>query len=179
MTMSRRTRTVVMASVFGLALTAGVANAAEEKLTKACNTAHTYLEYTKKLDSKSLRTLFADKVNFVGYDGQTVTDPDKVAIGYEEGFNRIRHSDYPSKFELNHLLPFGKNGCLMEFSYFDQKKGKFVLAAVDHFEVDEQGKITHFLPYFASSELPRISAHIAKIKEEREQKEKGASAPKQ
>jgi hypothetical protein len=178
MTMSGLTRKVLVASVFGLALTAGVANAAEEKLTKACNTAHTYLEYTKKLDSKALRTLFADKVDFVGYDGQTVTDPDKVAAGYEEGFTRIRNSDYPSKFELNHLLPFDKNGCLMEFSYFDQKKNKFVLAAVDHFEVDEQGKITRFLPYFASSELPRISAHIAKIKEEREQREKSAATSK-
>ena len=78
----------------------------------------------------------------------------------------INKGDYPSRFQIDNLLPFkGGAGCLLEFSYFDNKAGKFVLAAIDHFEVDKNGKVTRFLPYFSSKQAARIIDHVNKIKD--------------
>ena len=40
----------------------------------------------------------------------------------------------------------------------------FTLSAVDHIEVDGEGHISRFLPFFASSEIPRVLANINRHK---------------
>jgi hypothetical protein len=151
---------VISMIALGVAPKAGV-TAAEVQLSPACKVAKTYLERVQARDVDGIRNLFAQNTNYTGPDGSSLSDPDQIAVGYKRGLENKDASGW--EFRIVNLLPFnGGVGCLMEFATAFDKPGEFSLSAVDHFEVDSNGKISRFLPYFASNHVQRVVAHIEK-----------------
>lgn len=139
--------------------TNGVA-AAEAQLTPACKVAKTYLERVQARDVDGIQSLFAENTDYTGPGGNVLHDPAQIAVGYRRGLENKDASGW--EFRVVNLLPFNDNGCLMEFATAFDKPGEFSLSAIDHFEVDSNGKISRFLPYFASNHVSRVVAHINK-----------------
>ena len=128
----------------------------------ACRISKLYLQYVKAQDVEGLRDLFPAGTRYNGPDGQPLDDPDKIAAGYHRGFSNM---GTPWQFKLENVLPFGSNGCLLQFGHKTNEPGTdFNLSAVDHIEVNEQGQITRFLPFFASTEIPRVLENINRHK---------------
>ena len=124
----------------------------------ACRISKLYLHYVKAQDVAGLRDLFPSGVNYIGPAGVRVSDPEQIAAGYERGFKNMGK---PWQFKLEQALPFGSNGCLLEFGHKTNEPGAdFTLSAVDHIEVNAEGQITRFLPFFSSTEIPRVLANI-------------------
>jgi hypothetical protein len=132
--------------------------ATEGKLTPACKAAKRYMEIIEARDLAGIRDLFAENAEYTGPDGTTVNELDKIVASYERGLKNSNTASW--HFRIANLLPFEKNGCLLEFATSFDQPNQFVLSAVDHIEVNAQGKVTKFLPYIASSNLKRIAAHV-------------------
>lgn len=129
----------------------------------ACRISKLYLHYVKAQDVAGLRDLFPEGMDYVGPDGKRLSDPEVIAAGYDRGFKNMGK---PWEFKLENVLPFGENGCLLQFGHKTNEPGaRFTLSAVDHIEVNSQGQITRFLPFFASSEIPRVLENINRHKE--------------
>jgi hypothetical protein len=65
---------------------------------------------------------------------------------------------------LANAVPFGDDGCLLEFGFSDPNNDSISLSAVDRFRVNDQGKVIQFLPYFASDHIQKVMANINKNK---------------
>lgn len=133
------------------------AAAAEAKLTPACRVAKSYIDLINARDVNGVRDLFAEKTDYTGPNGLPLTTRDEVGKSYERGLTSPTSKTW--QFRVANLAPFGKSGCLLEFETAFQPD-QFELAAVDHFEVDAQGKVVKFMPYVASPQLRRIAAHV-------------------
>jgi taurine dioxygenase len=130
--------------------------------TLACRISKLYLHYVAAQDVEGLADLFPDGTNYIGPDGKRLSDSKAIAGGYDRGF---RNMGVPWKFKLEQVLPFGENGCLLEFGHKTNEPGAdFTLSAVDHVEVNAEGQITRFLPFFASTEVDRVIANINRHK---------------
>lgn len=128
----------------------------------ACRISKLYLHYVKAQDVAGLRDLFAPGTNYTGPSGAKLDDPAEIAAGYDRGFKNMGK---PWQFKLEHAVPIGENGCLLEFGHkTNEPNARFTLSAVDHIEVNTEGRITRFLPFFASSEIPRVLANINRHK---------------
>jgi hypothetical protein len=133
--------------------------ALREDLTPACRAAKAFLACLNAQDAKGIRALLADRVEMVGPDGRIYADPAEFEAIEERGFSNM---DQPWRFELVNLLPFGANGCLMEFTVSSHPGMVFVPGAVDHFQVDAAGKVVRFIPYIAASWAHQAVANISK-----------------
>lgn len=131
------------------------------ELTPACRAGSLFLRYLNAQNSEGIRGLFAETIDAVGPDGLTHHDPAEFAALEERGFRSMEH---PWRFQIVNLVPFDKNGCLMEFSVSDKETGPLSPGAVDHFEVNPEGKITRFIPHFAASWVTKAVANIDKAK---------------
>jgi hypothetical protein len=129
----------------------------------ACKAALDYLECVEARDAKGMRALFADVIEYYGPDGVFRSDPAEVEALLLAGWE-TPNPQYPTKNKLANLLPFGERGCLMEFGWLNEETGGVIFAAVDRFEVNDAGKITFFLPYFATSQLGKILPQIEYLK---------------
>ncbi len=137
---------------------------AKSSETLACRISKLYLQYVKAQDVAGLRDLFPAASNYTGPSGAKLSDPDEIVAGYDRGFKNMGK---PWKFKLEHAVPIGENGCLLEFGHkTNEPNTDFTLSAVDHIEVNAEGQITRFLPFFASSEIPRVLANINRHKAE-------------
>jgi hypothetical protein len=116
---------------------------------RACRAGQKYLEYLGNLQFGDIGDLFAEPTDYLGADGAVVHHPGEVTAAYM----RLMGSTKPRRYRAVSLAAIGPSGCLVEFEVADQQSGKYVPAAIDHFEVNNQGKIVRFLPYFASSQL--------------------------
>ncbi|MEZ5736791.1 MAG: nuclear transport factor 2 family protein [Novosphingobium sp.] len=138
-----------------------VASDLPQDLTPACRAAKEFLECLNTQDAKRIRGLLANEVQMVGPDGRTLTDPAEFEAIEEQGFNNM---EQPWRFELVNLLPFGSHGCLMEFTVASDSEMAFRPGAIDHFEVDDEGKIVRFIPYIAASWVNNAVENISKHK---------------
>ncbi|MEZ5736784.1 MAG: TauD/TfdA family dioxygenase [Novosphingobium sp.] len=138
-------------------------NAKDSKETLACRICRLYLDYVKSQDVEGLWDLFPKGTHYNGPDGGLLDDPDTIAAGYARGFANMGK---PWQFKMERVLPFdGEYGCLLEFGHRTNEPGAdFTLSAVDHIEVNAEGHITRFLPFFASTEIPRVLENINKHK---------------
>jgi taurine dioxygenase len=128
----------------------------------ACRISRLYLHYVKAQDTAGLRDLFPQGADYTGPSGARLSDPDEIAAGYDRGFKNMGK---PWQFRLEHVVPIGDNGCLLQFRHkTNEPDTDFTLSAVDHIEVNAEGQITRFLPFFASSEIPRVLANINRHK---------------
>jgi taurine dioxygenase len=138
-------------------------NAQDAKETLACRICRLYLHYVKSQDVEGLWDLFPEGTRYNGPDGALLSHPDPIAAGYARGFANM---GTPWKFKMERVLPFGgEHGCLLQFGHKTNEPGAdFTLSAVDHIEVNDQGQITRFLPFFASTEIPRVLENINRHK---------------
>jgi hypothetical protein len=132
-----------------------------QTMTLACQVATAYLGYVNKQDVQALQNLFVEGVNYTGPDGTQKSNPADIAAGYAQGFKNM---GTPWQFKLANAVPFGDDGCLLEFGFDDPKNNAITLSAVDRFRVNPQGKVTQFLPYFASDHIQKVMANISKHK---------------
>lgn len=129
--------------------------------TPACKTAAQFLGFLNSQNAKGIGELFANPSDIVGPDGKKHTDPADFVEMEEKGFKSMGR---PWRFEIVHLAPYEKDGCLMEFSVSEKDGVPFVPGAVDRFDVNKDGKIVKFIPYFAASWVNRAQENMAKVK---------------
>jgi hypothetical protein len=129
--------------------------------TKACEAARAYIRLVNDQDWRGLRQLFAETTDYTGPTGARLSDAESVANVYKLAWSA--EDNYPTEHQIENIVPFGDDGCLLEFGWIGEN-GETILAAVDRFRVDEDGRITCFLPYFASSQLDKIVPRINRLK---------------
>lgn len=142
-----------------LALLAAPPAFAAPAQTSACKVAEAYLGHVNRQDVAALKALFPAGTTYVGPDGTTLSDPDRIAEKYAGGF---RNMGTPWKFRIENLLPFGSDGCLLEFSKYVPETDSWRLAAVDRIRVNAKGQVTYFIPYVSSLQIRETMANIAK-----------------
>jgi SnoaL-like domain len=89
----------------------------------------------------ALRGLFSDDAVYRGPDGKTRHGSREIDEFYMKMLTRLRPHIKPAS-----LIQQG-NECVMELENKDST-GRYVLTAIDHFTVDQNGKATHFVVYF-------------------------------
>ena len=123
---------------------------APAKLTPACRAAH---DYTTLGPAKS--DVFADQVDYIGPDGKAKSSKADILAGYAAAGAKMQQSARASTFRITHLLPIGERECLLEFEQTDASTGEYFLVAIDHFKVNDQGKVIFFRPFVQTAAIMR------------------------
>ena len=106
-----------------------------------CQVAKQYVSLINKGQYGALGGLFADNAVYQGPDGKTHHGSKEIGEFYVKMLTRLRPHMKPASF-----IEQGSE-CVMELENKDSK-GRYVLTAIDHFTVDQNGKATHFVVYF-------------------------------
>jgi hypothetical protein len=121
--------------------------------TPACHAATNYINAVAAQDPAKLASLFAPKMDFAGPDGKNRTEPGEVKDMYTKLFaarratNPARENDMRPRFRFTSLAPSGLGSCFLEFDSLNYVTGRYDFNTVDHFWVDDEGKIVKFRPY--------------------------------
>ena len=106
-----------------------------------CQVAKQYVSLIDKGQYGALGGLFADNAVYQGPDGKTRHGSKEIGEFYVKMLTRLRpHMKSASFIEQG-------SECVMELENKDSN-GRYVLTAIDHFSVDQNGKATHFVVYF-------------------------------
>jgi hypothetical protein len=120
----------------------------DDHLTPACLAAESYIDLANAGKFAQMGNLFAEKVDYVGPDMEARSRREEVARLYA-GMAGIFHG-LPPQAHVLRLAPLRANECFLEFEFFNRMATHpSKVSGVDHFTVDEQGKIIRFRPYFA------------------------------
>jgi hypothetical protein len=115
-----------------------------------CQVAKQYVSLINKGEYDALGGLFADNAVYQGPDGKTRHGSKEIGEFYVKMLTRLRPHMKPASF-----VEQGSE-CVMELENKDSK-GRYVLTAIDHFTVDQNGKATHFVVYFRpGAPLPNL-----------------------
>ena len=115
-----------------------------------CQVAKQYVSLINKGQYGALGGLFADNAVYQGPDGKTHHGSKEIGEFYVKMMTRLRPHMKPASF-----IEQGSE-CVMELENKDSK-GRYVLIAIDHFTVDQNGKATHFVVYFRpGAPLPNL-----------------------
>ncbi|MGO9060041.1 MAG: nuclear transport factor 2 family protein [Candidatus Binataceae bacterium] len=115
-----------------------------------CQVAKQYVSLINKGQYGALGGLFADNAVYQGPDGKTHHGSKEIGEFYVKMLTRLRPHMKPASF-----IQQGSE-CVMELENKDSK-GRYVLTAIDHFTVDQNGKATHFVVYFRpGAPLPNL-----------------------
>jgi hypothetical protein len=115
-----------------------------------CEVAKQYVSLINKGQYGALGGLFADNAVYQGPDGKTHHGSKEIGEFYVKMMTRLRPHMKPASF-----IEQGSE-CVMELENKDSK-GRYVLIAIDHFTVDQNGKATHFVVYFRpGAPLPNL-----------------------
>jgi hypothetical protein len=115
-----------------------------------CQVAKQYVGLINQGDYGALGGLFADNAVYQGPDGKTRHGSKEIGEFYVKMLTRLRPQMKPASF-----VEQGSD-CFMELENKDSK-GRYVLTAIDHFTVDQNGKATHFVVYFRpGAPLPNL-----------------------
>jgi len=106
-----------------------------------CQVARQYVSLINKGQYGALGGLFSDDAVYEGPDGKTRHGSKEIGEFYVKMLSRLRPHMKPMSF-----IQQG-NECVMELENKDST-GRYVLTAIDHFTVDQNGKATHFVVYF-------------------------------
>jgi hypothetical protein len=138
-----------------MATNAAVAvESSSESLSPACRAGSLFVDYLNVRDFEAIGRLFADPTDVTGPDGGKYHHPSDVVDFEKRGFAAMTtHWTFKASF----IAPAGKNACLLEFALSDRDGAPFEPGAVDHFEVNGEGKIVKFIPYFASSRVVKTT----------------------
>jgi hypothetical protein len=115
-----------------------------------CQVAKQYVSLIDKGQYGALGGLFADNAVYEGPDGKTRHSSKEIGEFYVKMLTRLRPDMKPASF-----IAQGSE-CVMELENKDSK-GRYVLTAIDHFTVDQNGKVTHFVVYLRpGAPLPNL-----------------------
>ena len=115
-----------------------------------CQVAKQYVSLINKGQYGALGGLFSDNAVYQGPDGETHHGSKEIGEFYVRMLTRLRPHMKPASF-----IEQGSE-CVMELENKDSE-GRYVLTAVDHFTVDQNGKATHFVVYFRpGAPLPNL-----------------------
>ena len=115
-----------------------------------CQVAKQYVSLINKGQYGELGGLFSDNAVYQGPDGKTHLGSKEIGEFYVKMLTRLRPHMKPASF-----IEQGSE-CVMELENKDSK-GRYVLIAIDHFTVDQNGKATHFVVYFRpGAPLPNL-----------------------
>jgi len=134
------------------------------QLTPACRAASLFIDYLNARNFEAIGKLFADPTDVTGPDGTKHRHPADVVTFMGNGFKAMNTR---WSFRILHLVPVGKNGALLQFEV-SEDDGPFEAVAVDHFELNADGKIIKFLPYVASNRVAKTVELQRKVKAARE-----------
>jgi hypothetical protein len=115
-----------------------------------CQVAKQYVSLIDKGQYGALGGLFADNAVYEGPDGKIRHGSKEIGEFYVKMLTRLRPDMKPASF-----IEQGSE-CVMELENKDSK-GRYVLTAIDHFTVDQNGKATHFVVYLRpGAPLPNL-----------------------
>lgn len=115
-----------------------------------CQVARQYVSLINQGQYAALGGLFADNAVYQGPDGKTRHGSREIGEFYVKMLSRLRPRMKPASF-----IQQGSE-CVMELENKDSK-GRYVLTAIDHFTVDQNGKATHFVVYLRpGAPLPNL-----------------------
>jgi hypothetical protein len=115
-----------------------------------CQVAKQYVSLINKGQYGALGGLFSDNAVYQGPDGKTHHGSKEIGEFYVRMLTRLRPHMKPASF-----IEQGSE-CVMELENKDSE-GRYVLTAIDHFTVDQNGKATHFVVYFRpGAPLPNL-----------------------
>jgi SnoaL-like domain len=115
-----------------------------------CQVAKQYVSLINQGQYGALGGLFSDNAVYQGPDGKTRHGSKQIGEFYVKMLTRLRPNMKPASF-----IEQG-NECVMELENKDSE-GRYVLTAIDHFTVDQNGKATHFVVYLRpGAPLPNL-----------------------
>lgn len=115
-----------------------------------CQVARRYVSLINQGQYRALGGLFTDDAVYQGPDGKTHHGSKEIGEFYVKMLTRLRPHMKPASF-----IQEGSE-CVMELENKDSK-GRYVLTAIDHFTVDQNGKATRFVVYFRpGAPLPNL-----------------------
>lgn len=127
---------------------AAVAGQGVGGLTPACRAAKRYIALANAGAFDQMGDLFAEPVDYVGPDMVARTHRVDVARVYG-GMAQVFGSNPPQARVLR-LAAVGTRECFLEFEFFNRIPTQPIRSSgVDHFTVDDAGKVVRFRPYFA------------------------------
>ena len=136
----------------------------DSQLTPACRAARLFIDYLNSRNFEGIAQLFADPTDVTGPDGLKYHRGADVAAFMGRGFKAMTTH---WRFKIANVVPVGKNACLLEFEV-SEDGGPFEAVAVDHIELNAEGKIIRFLPYIAANRAAKTVELQKKVKAARE-----------
>ena len=110
----------------------------------ACRISRLYLEYVKAQDTAGLADLFPDGTELRRARRQASSAiPPTIAGGYDRGFKNMGK---PWEFRLENVLPFGTNGCLLEFNHKTNEPWRHLQSFGGRPHRGERGRPDHPVP---------------------------------
>jgi hypothetical protein len=119
--------------------------------TPACEAAYRYVVLVNLRRYAEIGSLFAGEVDYIGPDGRPLHRGADVGALYAR-LGPV-HQDV-LQGRIYSLIPIGQRECILEFGTPNPETHEFQLAAVDHFFVGRDGKVTRFLAYFQTAHHP-------------------------
>jgi hypothetical protein len=129
-------------------------------LTPACRAASLFIEHLNSHNFEGIGQLFADPTDVTGPDGSKYHRGAEVVAFMRRGFKAMTTH---WRFRIANVVPVGKNGCLLQFEV-SEDDGPFEAVAVDHIELNSEGKIIRFLPYVAANRVAKTVELQKKVK---------------
>jgi hypothetical protein len=126
--------------------------AAGHGLTPACRAAKQYIDLAVADKFSQIGDLFADHVSYVGPDAVPLATRAEIQKVYQALGEGAARQGKPLRPRLERLVPLHDNECFMEFALYDYGRGEFRPFAVDHFIVNDEGKVIWFRPYFQENQ---------------------------
>ena len=131
-----------------LSFSAAAGAIGDDHVTPACLAAKSYIALANAGKFAEIGDLFAEKVDYIGPDMKARSSREEVAklyAGMAPAFQEL-----PPRAHVLGLAPLRPNECFLEFEFFNRMAAPpSKVSGVDHFTVDDQGKIIRFRPYFA------------------------------
>ena len=128
--------------------------------TPACRVASLFIDHLNCRNFEGIGQLFEDPTDVTGPDGSMYRHPSDVVAFMSRGFEAMTTH---WRFKIANLVAVGINGCLLEFEV-SEDDGPFEAVAVDHFELNADGKIVRFLPYVAANRVAKTVELQNKLK---------------
>ena len=103
--------------------------------------ADSYVEITNAEQYDQLATLFAEESTFLAPDGRIFNGRQEIGEFYETFLPKMK-----GKIRLASFVEQG-NSCVYELEAKLQGEGEYLLSAIDHATLDEDGLVTRFAVY--------------------------------
>ncbi len=142
--MNKRVVALMLIYLLTVSLSSAYGQTPDQRASDAqggCTTPHEYVTMINSGKYDSVGSLFADDAVYNGPDGKTRHGSKEIGAFYSRFLPRLKPELRASRF-----FEQGRE-CMMELENKDNRSGEFAPVAVDHFTVDQAGKISSFIVY--------------------------------